>query len=190
MTQILMYHEAHSCIELIPIANWWATTELLMILHSRTFQPGGRCHLLALVAHQMAIGNLIQTANWCWMWSYKHYSTAAHHVTWSLDSDKLEAVVLIFCHIPRHLLVDVPGPPRLCHRQPKTTGPPLCTSSAHHRRVSHVSLYLLLCYVGIIAQSQRMHTTPWPYMLGCSFIAQVYKIMCTYVLYRLLLLLL
>ena len=185
----MMYHEAHSCIELIPIANWWATTELLMIFHSRTFQPGGRCHLLALVAHQMAIGNLIQTANWCWMWSYKHYSTAAHHVTWSLDSDKLEAIVLILCHISRHLLVDVPGPPRLCHRQPKTTGPPLCTSSATPQ-TSLTCQPLSFIMLGIIAQSQRMHTTPWPYMLGCSFIAQVYKIMCTYVLYRLLLLLL
>ena len=42
--------EAHSCIELTAIANWWATTQLLIILTSRTFRPGGLCQLLVLLS--------------------------------------------------------------------------------------------------------------------------------------------
>ena len=38
--------EGHSCVELIPIVNCWATTQLLVVFTSRTFQPRGLCQLL------------------------------------------------------------------------------------------------------------------------------------------------
>ena len=44
--------EGYSCVELTAIANWWATTQLLIILISRTFRPGGLCQLLVLLSCQ------------------------------------------------------------------------------------------------------------------------------------------
>ena len=42
---LMLYGEVHSCIELTPIEDWWATTQLLIILTNRMFRLEGLCLL-------------------------------------------------------------------------------------------------------------------------------------------------
>ena len=47
----------------IPISNWWATTQVLIIFTSKTFQPGGLCQLLTRSCEQLTKGRIQEW--WC-----------------------------------------------------------------------------------------------------------------------------
>ena len=98
--------EAHSCVELIPIVNWWATTQLLIILTSRTIWPRSLCQLLT------RWGVLWETTTyiveWTLYWPYDSYfcpikwkypkmlSTSVECMQWSLCNDTIRA-----CNCPQ-----------------------------------------------------------------------------------------
>ena len=66
----LYYPSQHYIALLIPIANWWATTQLLIILTSSTMWPGGLCQLLTskqlteLTIDSWQNVNYLQVSSW------------------------------------------------------------------------------------------------------------------------------
>ena len=97
---MLLQVTSYIWIKEVPMANWWATTQVLIIFTSRTFQPGGLCQLLTRSWKQLTeTSGHTQHTDWPDLWvrsillvNIINSCVVAHQFAIGISQDNYESV--------------------------------------------------------------------------------------------------